>query len=655
MVKTYGIIGSTFPEASKEEIYEYFKEKEFIQVDTETTGFDGFNDDILCLQLGDYDNQFVIGRSKVKEFKELLENLDKTCMFHNAKFDLKFLYKYNIWPQKIYDTFLAESVITCGIKNHKRNLGAVAKARANVDLDKSVRDTIWQEGLTETVIQYAADDVKYLEIIRDSQLKEAKELNLEKVIDLENEFVIVLAYIERCGMKIDVSAWREKQKRDVERLYEAKAKLDKYIIDNNLTDFISNKLELFNEDPIVSINWNSSKQVGKLFTELGVPIEVMIKGEKKNSVMSKYIEKHIHKYPIVKEYLEYKKAQKLVTTYGDNFLHQINKYTGRIHTNFRQIMNTGRLSSGGKNRETKEEYINFQNIPKDKDTRSCFVANKGNDLIICDYTGQEQVILANKSLDKNLLDFYDKGMSDMHSFIASKMYPELEGLSVDEIKEKHGDKRYNAKTAGFAINYGGVGMTIAANNNVSIEEGNKIYDSYFKAFPGLRSYFDKSKQEGLVKGFIEFNNVTNRKCFVDEYQEYKELNKEINSEFWERWKVEKARPTELYPIMKEKIKTFFKIKGKIERDSLNYPTQGTAADMVKIAGINIFKWIKEHNLIDKVLIPNVVHDEYVIESPTELTEEVKMAVETIMNEAGDIFCKRVPCRASVNISQKWNK
>src|SRR5438046_8427524 len=117
------------------------------------------------------------------------------------------------------------------------------------------------------------------------------------------------------------------------------------------------------------------------------------------------------------------------------------------------------------------------------------------------------MVLTNISLDKGLLEFYDKGIGDMHSFVASKMYPELRDLSVEEIKENHSDKRYNAKTAGFAINYGGVGETIARNNNLSSEEGEAVYNAYFEAFRGLKDYFENEQRKCLALDYLQINDI----------------------------------------------------------------------------------------------------------------------------------------------------
>lgn len=449
MIYTIGINDNNFQEKSIKECLDYFKDREYIQCDSETTGLDCHTCDIMCFQVGDHENQFVIHRDELIKFKDLLES--KTLIFQNAKFDLKFLYKYDIYPNKIYDTFLAESVLYCGIKLHKKGLAAIAKDRLNIDLDKSVRDNIWKKGLTSEVIEYAANDVKYLELIKDHQEQELVAKNLLKALEIENQFVLCLAYIEYCGIKLDVKKWKEKIRLNTESLDKKRQVLNQYILDNNITQFISVSNTLFGIETNVTINWSSSSQVVKLFKLLGIDTTVVEKGEKRDSVEAKHIEKYSSKFPIIPIYLEYKQAEKLVTTYGQNFIDQINPVTNRLHTKFTQLMDTGRLSSGGKDKITGEEMINFQNIPADSETRSCFIAEKNSSLIVADYAGQEQIVLANQSLDPSLLEFYDNGLGDMHSFVASKIYPELEGLTLDEIKKNHKDKRQVAKTAGFAI------------------------------------------------------------------------------------------------------------------------------------------------------------------------------------------------------------
>jgi DNA polymerase I-like protein with 3'-5' exonuclease and polymerase domains len=633
-----------------EDVFSYFKDKHEIFLDTETMGFDPFTKRLLTLQLGDFDNQFVIDVEYYKPelFKELIES--KLILGQNLKFDLRFLYYHGIFPKIVYDTYLAERVITLGDKFAKKNLGALGEKYAHTnDIDKSQRGLIHREGLTARVIKYCAMDCKYLGIIRDKQIEQLYEK--KEYIDcyLQNLFVRVLAYIEYSGIKLDSEKWLEKCKKDKEHYNKCVEALNTFLIQNNITKFIDNQLSLFDENVNTRINWASSKQVIELFEHLGMNVTIVDQGVSKKSVEDGVVAKLNH--PIIPLYREYSKAAKLISTYGETVLKHINKATGRIHTNFNQIMDTGRLSSGGKNKDNGAEYINLQNIPSDPFTRSCFIAEKGNTLIISDYSGQEQIILANKCLDANILKFYDEGLADMHSFVASKMYPELEGLTLDEVKEKHKKKRQFAKSAGFAINYGGTGITIAENLNIPKEDGDKIYDSYFKAFPGLRAYFDRVKKESIDRGYILISQETGLKYYFPtaQYEEYSQIKQQLTREFWKQYRANKTADKV------EKVKKYFRLKGDFERKSLNYPVQGLGATITKLSCVYIFEYIEKNNLFNTVKFVNTVHDENVLEVPLELAEQMSKVVEESMNRAADVFCKRVKLTATPELSVFWCK
>lgn len=657
MIKTLGI-EAEFETCSYSEIIGYFNEREALQYDSETSSLSAQSGHILCFQLGDFHNQFVIAGDRIKDFKEFLES--KTLICQNGKFDLCFLYAQNIYPTKIYDTFLAESVISCGIKSIRRNLAAIAKRRLNVDLDKTVRDEIWKEGLTTRVIEYAAGDVKYLEQIKESQLKDIKYHDLVHALEVENQYVLALAYVEFCGFKLDAGKWRAKMESDYIDFAVAEEKLNTYLSENH-PEYSANQLDLFTEQVATGINWSSSKQVVALFKKLKIPVSFVIRGETKESVEAKNIEKYSKEFKIVELYLKYKECEKEVTTYGQNFLDQINPTTGRLHTNFKQIMDTGRISSGGKDKKNKTSFINFQNIPANAETRNCFVAEPGNVIIEADFVGQEAVVLANQSLDPSLLEFYDTGMSDMHSFVASKMWPELSGLTVAEIKEKHKDKRQAAKTAGFALSYGGSGQTVARNNNMTLEEGEAVYEAYFGAFPGLQEYFESQKKKVLNAGYVQFNDIIKTKSFIEGYDDYLILGQQLNRAFWDRWKEVKFQYFEKgnfeleYKDMKSKISHYFKLRGAIERKAINFPVQGSSATITKIASIYFFKWLRENDLFGKVLIVNEVHDSIVCECPDYLRTATIKALRETMVKAGAIFCKRVPLKVEVTSGEFWKK
>lgn len=648
--------------ATVEESLEYLKTLDIIGFDTETMGLDPFTKPLLSMQLGDETKQYVVDCKTIdpKLYKDILES--KMLIMHNAKFDLRYLFYYGIVPTKIYDSFLMERVLTTGIDTVRRSLDAVVYKYCKIELDKTVRGSIHREGLSTRVIKYAANDVKYLHQVKRKQEVALAENNLTRTASLDNEFVIVLAYIEFCGFYMNPQDWRKKCEEDKKDLEAVKQKLDQFILDNpdKYPDYIDNQLDLFADGVSTKINWASSKQVISFMQSLGVDTLTKDKdtGLYKHSVDKKVLGPQKKKHPIISTYIEFTEHQKVVSTYGENWFDYINPVTKRIHSNYTQIMNTGRLSSGQKGDKKRgiPQMPNMQNIPSDKRTRGCFQSQPGNVLIVSDYSGQEQIVLANKSLDPDLLYFYSQGLGDMHSFVASKIFPELSSLTLDEIKEQHKDKRQIAKGAGFAINYGGTGMTISQNLSISMEEGEKVYQEYFKAFPGLANYFKQEKQKALSLGYIEFNPISRRKCYIPFWEDYKRLHDDIYNTvgFWDDYKHHKNEDSEEFrEVYKPKVREYFMKKGDIERMSLNYPIQGSSADITKLAGIYFFRYLIENNLVFKVLMPNVVHDEWIVEAPENMAEVVKNKLQECMETAGDVFCKVVKLRADPVITKYW--
>lgn len=649
-------------------IKNYFKDKHLIGVDTETTGFDPHKDTVLTLQLGDPENQFVIDVSAVPivDFKDLLEG--KELILQNAKFDLRFFYKQGVFPNKIYDTFLAETKLYQGIMNHYKNLQALAERYCNTDeVDKSLRGLIHYKGLVKDVVMYAANDVKFLHEIREKQLIDAEEKGLVRAINLENRFVPGLAYTEYCGMYFNPDLWLTKVQKSHAKLLESKQQLDKFIIDNNYHKYIDTQLDLFSSEEKILINWNSDQQVKPLFKELDIDIVVYEKGVKKESIEAGVLLKQKDKSPIIPIYLEYKKWEKDFSTYGSSFLRKINPDTGRIHTSFTQIVNTGRMASGGKNKATGEDYVNFQNIPatpgsKNRDpnmlyARECIQPQPGNVFVNADYSGQETIVLVNKSLDPDLIDFFKGEENDMHSFVASKIYPELSSLPLSQIKKLHSEKRQIAKSAGFALNYGGSGWTIANNLSIPHEEGNRVEKAYFEAFPGLKSYYDKCENLTLKNGYISVDDVTGSKFYIAGFDKLKQLLFEQSlrpNTYWKKFQEEKAKSSKWYFDEKEKNSYVSRWKGQIRRLSLNMPIQGTSASITKAAGIYLYDWVLENNYQDKVKIVNIVHDEILAECPKDISNIVADKIKEFMEKAGEIYCKTIPLKAVPEISLYWN-
>ena len=754
-----------FPDAkykciSVEESLKILEPLRVVGLDTETTGTEIWQGKLLTLQLGDKVNQVVIDclTIDVKQYKDYLES-DRLFIIHNAKFDLRWLYKEHIVVRNVYDTYLAEKILFLGFPPGivSLSLQACCDRYLHIYLNKTVRGQI-HAGMTEEVIVYAANDVVHLEDIMDLQLKTITARGQKVALDIENEFVRVLAYIEYCGIKLDPVKWKAKMDKDAERLRVAEQKLNEWVVDYvmkkgdpsliarnydthkkgkpaKLADNVYVAIpqpSLFSEfdtGPQCIINWNSSKQVIRLFEELGFDLLVKDKktGKMKKSVESKFIELQASKSSIVPLYLEYSAAFKVVTSFGQNFLDAINPVTQRIHTNFNQLMDTGRLSCGsggkGKGGKTKDDdvaeeadenkdtsiqandkSVNVQQLPATEETRAAFVPEKGHLLVDCDYGDQEGHVFTELSNDKEWIAFYnDPDQRDGHSFVAKMCFPkDLDGVAEKDVKKVRKDLRDLAKKARFCFNYNGQAPTMATNCNIPVDFATEIYNNYFKRFNGIASYFKVQKRDMWNRGYILISKITGLRAYIYDYPILKGIERRKNGmeDFWDIYKAARDSGrviSEIPPsVMQEIAKRFaqdvpieeiavrysYKVKkaGKVEErfidinretvyvsvmkhlwkrksasdnQSCNYPSQGTAAAMTKIAGIRYFNHLVNDGLIFKVLIPNDVHDEYLIEPPEEIAEQEAKKLSECMEYAANIFCKKVSIKAVPELASCW--
>lgn len=669
---------SLFPEnenyqtISVEKSLEKLNSLSIIGVDTETEGIDVHTKKLLLVQLGCFDFQVVIDCRTVdiSLYKAFLEDTSKLFLFWNAKFDLKFFLKHNIIIQNIYDGFLAEKLLWLGYPEgkHSMSLKTAGITYCNIELDKSVRGKIiWSKTLTDDIIVYGAYDVKYLESIRTEQLKALKQKDLLIAIAYENKFCPVLAYTEFCGVKLDVEKWKAKMAKDQIRFDAALTALNNWVI-----EYCEEKYDIYNcpyvyidpqgdlwtgfdTTPKCTINWSSPKQVIPFLEELGFNLETFDKKtkEKKKSVGADIIEKQQTISPIAKFYLEYKACEKLIGTYGQNVLDQINPVTHRIHTNFNQLgCDTGRLSSGGKDKENGVEYLNFQNFPRDAETRACFISEPGYKWISCDYSAQESRVIADVANDQAMLDLFNTGCGDMHSLVAKMSYPNIIGdCPVELIKDRFKTYRQDAKGVEFAINYGGDANTIKSNKNIPLEEAQQIYNDYMKGFPGVKKYQDRQRKFVMDNGYILLNPKTRHKAFIYDYSDLCEIKNQFDGKFWETYKeFKQSRPDS---AIVEQVRHFFKRKSATEKQAINYPIQGTSAVMFKLASIYLYKYLLDNNLLYKVKLCIPAHDEWNIEVPEELAEKMTKVLQDCMSKAGAYFCTKLELPAEAEVSTHW--
>lgn len=698
---------------SAEKALELLEPLTIIGADTETEGLDPYRNKLLSVQLGNEDFQVVIDclTIDIQLFKEYLES-DRLFIFWNAAFDLKFLYHQRIIVNNVYDGFLAEKLLYLGypMGEHGMSLKAAGENYVGVELDKTVRGQIITKGLTENVVIYAANDVKYEIPIREKQLEKIREKDLEKALQFENEFVKVLAYIEYCGVHLDVQKWKTKMAHDNQQVQTSKTNLDNYVIgycklhpdlgttyqyiDTEGMNEYSIKIEemnlpkgairdpskdygyvraykLQNSNPFIykdlqgdlfsgfdhsekcKINWNSAQQVIPFLEVLGVNVTSFDPKTKtsKKSVEEKVLEPQSSKFPFIPLYLSYKKAQKVVSTYGENFLKAINPISGRIHASFNQLgTDTGRMSSGGG-----VYKINMQNLPHDEETRACFTAEPGNKWISCDYKSQESQLIASIANDPAMIEIFQHGCGDIHSLVAKMAYPEIIGNTpVEEIHSKFKSLRQEAKGVEFAINYGGDATTICKNKGIPMEEAQKIYDNYMKGFPGVAVYQKFRRKDVFDKGYILLNPVTKHKSFIPEetYSFLRSFAERMSLPgFWQDYRMAKATHND--PQLLEDYKAFNKKKSEIEKHSINYVIQGTGALCFKLSSIKFFNYLKANNLLFKVLYAVPVHDELNVEAPSEIANEIADVIVKCMEDGAAPFCTRLKLSADKSIEDFW--
>jgi len=429
-----------------------------VGLDTETMGLDPYTKQLLMLQLGCFEFQVVIDCTTVdvKLYKAYLES-DRLFIGWNLKFDLKFLYHQGIVLRRVYDGYLAEKLMWLGYPSgiHSLSLLSACKMYLNEELDKSVRGKIIWAGITSETILYGARDVKFLEQIEDKQLELLKEKGLLTAIDYENRFVLPLAYCEYCGIKLDETKWKAKMLKDQDRVTKAKAECDQWLITNEPDSsyvYVERQGDLFSGfdlDPKVTVNWNSDKQVKPIFKKYGVDLLVKDKetGLMKESVDAKVLKPQKDKCSLIPIYINYKEAVKVTSTYGENFLAQVNPVSHRIHTQYNQLgADTTRITSGGKDKENDVEYVNLLNLPSDAETRACFVSEEGNRWISIDYSGQETYLMASIANDEAIIEELTNGSGDIHSLTAYMSYMEIpRNTPIKEIKSKYHHLRQEAK------------------------------------------------------------------------------------------------------------------------------------------------------------------------------------------------------------------
>jgi len=571
------------------EAVNYLNNLNYICIDTETNSLDPFTGDLLLIQLGNDKKIYIFPPLYHKKLSEEKFWFDRKHLYilHNAKFDYKFLkLKLNIELDNIFDTMIAERLLTCGLGRFN-SLKFITKKYLNIQLDKEVRQGFtnmnkdnFNEKINNALLHYSADDVGVLQQIFKIQSNLLNNKRLNKIANIEFDFIKVLAEIELLGINFDFHLWGKLIK---------KVKIQNNLVKDQIIRIIEDKYpkNMFGD---ISINLNSSQEILKLFKLFNI---------KSDTTSIKEISKINSK--ITQLLTEFKKNQKLISSFGDNFEKFINPITKRIHPDFNQIgADTGRLSCTNPN---------LQQIPALPEYRQCFIAPKGKKLVTGDYSQQELRILASLSKDKKFIQMYKQGV-DLHSATASMMFK----IPIEKVeKEKH---RKIAKTINFGLAYGRGPASLALELDISVDEAKELIKKYFHQFPSIQRWLEKEAKSAVINKYSQ--TILGRKRFYNLSNDQKHSDEILSA------------------IMR---------KGK------NTPIQGSASDMIKIALIRTFEQLKKSNIEARLV--NTVHDEIVIESNEKDAEKSAKIMRDSMVYAGESLINCVPIIAEVNIGDYW--
>lgn len=594
------------------ECIQYLETLTFISLDTETTGFSPHTCKLLSLQVGNKQLQYFIDVKKVNilPLKEQLET--KVILGANLKFDWQHMYHNGIDIKHMWDVFLAECILTTGYDSEDRHvsLEAIAMKYCNVQLDKSIRGRIMAEGFTEKVIKYGAEDIEFLEEIKELQEVELAKWDLNRVVELENTVCRIFAMMEYRGILVDRNKWIEVSKKIQDINRELTKKLDSIIVNESksnsrLVKYTQVQQDLFTEDIRKTIiNWASPKQKVEILNRLGVKVD---------SVADKVLQKNKTKHPIIRDLIELSKHNKLESSFGMDFLKFINPITNRIHSNIWQILQTGRISMS---------EPNLQQIPAHSELgqviKSCFIPKEGYKFVSADYSGFELRIIAHYSQDPLWVNTFIEG-KDLHSVLCAETF----NIPIEEVENSFPPKpdisyRFLQKTVNFGLAYGMSKFKLADTAQIPLNEADNIIKRFFKKVPLVEFFLNKLAKAGVTNGYIR----------TDQY--YRRI----------RW----------FPKLD---KNDFKSCGEVERASKNSIPQGTNGNVVKLALCNLQDIIDKNNYPVNILL--TIHDEILTECKEDFTEEWKVILEQIMIKTAEIIIFSVPIKVKGVISNFWTK
>ena len=565
--------------------------------DTETTGLDANNCELVGLSFSvakgaawyvplPADQSEC--RTILSEFKSLLENHLISKIGQNIKYDILVLKWYGINMQgELFDTMLAHYLID---PDSRHNMDLLAENYLNYS-PVSISTLIGNKGKNQGNM-------------RDADLENVKEYAAEDAditLQLKTEFEPVLK---------SVNAWKLAQDIENPLIYVlADIEHEGVKIDQNALVEFSKTLEIdirtfestIYEKAGVKFNIASPKQLGEvLFDKLQLDPQAKKTKTGQYQTGEDVLLRLANKSDIVADILDFRQLQKLKSTYVDALPQMINPKTGRVHTSYNQaVAATGRLSSNNPN---------LQNIPirteRGREVRKAFIPRDNEHVIVsADYSQIELRIIAEISKDENMMEAFVNGL-DIHTATAAKVY----GIALDEVNST---QRRNAKAVNFGIIYGQSAFGLSQNLSIPRKEAAEIIENYFNTYPNIKKYMSDTMNFARENGYVE--TIMGRRRYL----------RDINS----------ANQT---------------VRGFAERNAINAPIQGSAADMIKIAMIRIHQDIKDQKLGSKMTMQ--VHDELVFDV---LVNETEIMKKIIIDRMKNAIKMEGPILVEVGIGRNW--
>ncbi len=568
-----------------------------IAFDTETDGLDPITANIIGISFAIKENEAYYvpltgNKSEVKErllpFQSVLQNETIEKVGQNIKYDILILAQEGIEVKgKLFDTMIAHYLLNPELRHNMDYLAATYLNYQPIPIESLIGPKGKNQGS-----------------MRDVPIDKITEYGAEDAditLKLKNKFQPLVEQSSMNDLFKKIEMPLVAVLADMER---TGIKLDTEALRQS-SETLTAELDVLEKEIIElageTFNINSTKQVGEiLFDKLKIVDKAKKTKTGSYSTSEEVLTKLKSKHPIVEKILDYRGIKKLLSTYVDALPLLINPHTGKIHTSFNQTVTaTGRLSSTNPN---------IQNIPirdeMGREIRKAFVPDSDECVFLsADYSQIELRIMAHLSGDTHMIEAFQKG-EDIHAATAAKIYD----IPIQEVT---GDMRRKAKTANFGIIYGISVFGLSERLNIPRSESKELIDGYFNSYPGVKEYMDESILKAKEKGYVE--TIFNRRRYLPD----------INSQ--------------------NAI-----VRGYAERNAINAPIQGSAADIIKLAMVRIYRRLEEKQLKSKMILQ--VHDELNFNVYKDELEIVKTIVKEEMERVIEL---KVPLLAECGVGNNW--